>query len=90
MDKAIISEIKEFINADKKAELQDFFEELMESSYDRPPDWSNIFQAVYIHACLRKKREIADWLKTLFTRFDPIQQIAFRQVFFYGEWLLKH
>ena len=88
MNKQIISECKEYIDANKHEELQEFFAELMSSDFDERPDWPTIFQAVYIHACLKKRAQTAAWLQTLFTQFDPAVQIAYRQVFVYGNWLL--
>jgi len=53
-------------------------------------DYPTLFQTVYLHACLKKKRDIATWLETtVFPSMDPIQQIALRQVFSYGKYLLK-
>lgn len=53
-------------------------------------DWPSVFQKVYLHACLKGRKEIASWLQdTVFPTMDPIQQIALRQVFSYGRHLLK-
>lgn len=85
---SVYQECKEFINANKGEELKEYYEYLITT--DVQLDWPNLFQKVYIHACLKKRRDIAEWLTTLFSKFDPITQIAFRQVFFYGRWLLAH
>jgi hypothetical protein len=85
---SVVQECKEFINANKGEELKEYYEYLITTDVDL--DWPNLFQKVYIHACLKKRKDIADWLTTLFPQFDPITQIAFRQVFFYGRWLLAH
>jgi ornithine decarboxylase len=37
---------------------------------------------------IKKRRDIAEWLQTLFPQFDPITQIAYRQMFSYGRYLL--
>lgn len=48
-----------------------------------------LFQKVYLHACLKGRREIAEWLeKSVFPTLDPISQIAIRQSFSYGRHLL--
>ena len=53
-------------------------------------DWPYVFHRVYLHACLKKKKEIAEWLQTaLYPFMDPIQQIALRQIFVYGRHLLS-
>lgn len=53
-------------------------------------DWPYLFQKVYLHACLKGQRGIAEWLQnTVFPTLDPIQQIALRQCFAYGRYLLQ-
>lgn len=89
MDESLLCECKEYINANKFEEFKEFYKELTESEFEKEPDWANLYQKVYIHACLKKRKEIAEWLETLFTQFPPITQIAYRQVFFYGRFLLK-
>jgi hypothetical protein len=64
--------------------LQDYYLE----NKDEPFAWEYAYQKIYLHACLKKKREIAEWMKDLFPTFDPIQQIALRQMFSYGKYLL--
>lgn len=52
-------------------------------------DWPTLFQKVYLHACLKGQRPIAEWLEsTVFPTLDPIVQIALRQGFAYGRHLL--
>lgn len=52
-------------------------------------DWVFVFQKLYLHACLKRRSEAAEWLSTVgFQALDPIQQIAVRQVFAYGRVLL--
>jgi hypothetical protein len=51
-------------------------------------DWA--FQKLYLHACLKGRKEIAEWLeKVVFPTMDPIQQMALRQGFAYGKHLLR-
>ena len=90
MNASLLEECKAYINANKLEEFKEFYQLLTESEFDVSPDWPNLYQKVYIHACLKKRKEIAEWLETLFQQFDPITQIAFRQVFFYGRYLLAH
>jgi hypothetical protein len=86
---SIIQDCKALINKNDLNALQEYYKELQESEFDTVPDWPNIFQALYIHACLKKRKEIADWLVPLFDTFDPITKIAYRQMFFYGRFLLS-
>ena len=89
METALLHECKEYINANKFEEFKDFYKELTESEFETQPDWANLYQKVYLHACLKKRAEIAEWLESLFTQFPPITQIAYRQMFFYGHVLLR-
>jgi hypothetical protein len=52
------------------------------------PNLQYLYQKVYLHACLKKKVEIVDWLTSLFSTFDQVSQIAMRQMFPYGRHLL--
>ena len=60
-----------------------------DTEYPREVDWAYVLQKCYLHACLKKKLQIATWLEGLFSLFDPIQQIAYRQTFAYGRILLQ-
>lgn len=49
-----------------------------------------LFQKLYLHACLKGRVEIAEWLQnSVFPTLDPIAQIALRQGFAYGRYLLN-
>ena len=51
-------------------------------------DWA--FQKLYLHASLKGRREIAEWLEnSVFPTLDPLVQIALRQGFSYGRYLLR-
>jgi len=77
---------KNYINMNNLEELKMYVHTLFEYNYD----WPTLFQKIYLHACLKKNKEIATWLQTeVYTIMDPIQQIALRQVFPYGKYLLE-
>ena len=77
---------KTYINMNNLEELKIYIPSLFEYNYD----WPTLFQKVYLHACLKKKHDIAAWLQNeVYTIMDPIQQIAIRHVFPYGKHLLK-
>ena len=61
----------------------------VETDFGREVTWDYVFQKVYLHAALKKQKAICEWLNTVFTEFDPIQQIALRQMFAYGRYLLN-
>jgi hypothetical protein len=90
MDLEIIAEAKQHINDGNLEEIQKQVCELIDTDLPREPDWPFIFQKVYLHACLKGRRQIAEWLQTaMYPLMDPIQQIALRQVFSYGKYLLS-
>ena len=88
VDRELLLTIKEHIVDGNLKGLQEYWKELQETEFPCKVDWTTLFQKVYLHACLKGKREIAEWFQTLFSQMDPIQQIGLRQVFPYGRYLL--
>lgn len=91
-----IRDIKQLIERDDLDGVQTLYEELMTSSSDpdheieeEDIDWTTLFKDCYLHACLKKKPRIAAWFEDIFKEFDPIQQIALRQTFSYGRYILN-
>ena len=81
----IIDICKKYINENNFVNLQEFSSSLLDFNFD----WPYLFQKVYLHACLKKRSDMAEWLHaTMYSKMDPIQQIALRQVFPYGKYLL--
>jgi len=87
----IIRTCKTCIETNNLTSLQSYYAELMEYEYIiQQPDWPSIFHRVYLHACLKGRKDTAKWLETtLYPTMDPIQQIALRQIFPYGRHLLS-
>ena len=81
---SFLSFCKTLIEKDNLEGLQEVFEENKDENYA----WEFIYQKLYLHACLKKKSRIVEWMNGLFPMFDPIQQIALRQMFSYGRYLL--
>ena len=81
----IIHVCKHYIDMNSFDELKTLIEGLSPSE-----DWSYGFQKVYLHACLKKRLEIATWLKdVVYPQLEPIQKIALEQIFPYGRYLLS-
>ena len=59
------------------------------TDFGRELAWDYIFQKMYIHASLKKQVAILKWMDELYKEFDPIQQIAMRQMFSYSRYLLS-
>ena len=89
-DKTILAEVKQHMLHGDLSQIQLYWKNLEDYEYEQHPDWVYLFQKIYLHACVNKYREIAFWLQTtIFNQMDPIQQIALRQVFSYGKYLLS-
>jgi len=90
MDIEIVTRCKKLIEQEDLLSLQQYYRELMITEFERDPDWPYIFQKVYLHACLKGKAAMAEWIhKALVTLMDPIQQNALIQIFPYGRYLLS-
>jgi hypothetical protein len=87
MSEDVVQIFKEFINNNDLEGFKDFIEEVAES--DGPIEWDYIFQKVYIHACLKKNKPIAEFLMQKFTEMAPEHQIIARQVLTYGRYLME-
>jgi len=92
IEDTLIFDIKNIINKGDLTALQTHYADL-QNGYDwseRAPDWPYVLQKVYLHACLKRRRDMATWLEGLFVSvMDPIQQIAYRHTLNYGRVLLR-
>ncbi len=87
---SMIHDLKILINNNNLIGVQEYINELLINDGEHLIDPAYIFQKVYLHACLTKRKEIADWLeKECFPLLPTIQQIAIRQCFPYGRVLLS-
>jgi hypothetical protein len=82
--KDFLKECKTLIEKDNLEGLQETYTETRDESLP----WEYIYQKLYLHACLKKKKRIVEWMDTLFALMDPIQQIGLRQMFSYGRYLM--
>ena len=90
MEQTILHTSKHFIQTKNLIGIQQYWEELLDTEFPEYVDAPTLFQKIYLHACLKGASEIASWLKhTIYPRLDPIMQIALRQVFPYGDVLLR-
>ena len=90
IEEQLVAEIKPYINKGNLDGLKEqWLEYRVETDFDREIAWDFVFQKVYLHAALKKQKAICEWLDTVFTEFDPIQQIALRQMFSYARHLLN-
>jgi hypothetical protein len=95
MDNEIIRDCKQFLNDGDFEGLKEYYRDILwsdarEQRQQRQPDWPYIFHRVYIHACLKGRKDAAEWLSnSVFPNLDEIQRIALRQIFPYGRLLLN-
>jgi hypothetical protein len=91
MSSEIIQTCKQYLNDNDLEGLQEYYRRLLnDESNEFEPDWPYIFHRVYLHACLKGRRDAADWLaKSVYPNMDELQRIALRQIFPYGRLLLS-
>lgn len=90
IEEQVVAEIKPLINKGNLEGLKEQWNEYhFETDFGRKIAWDFIFQKIYLHAALKKQKHICEWLDTVFTEFNPIQQIALRQIFSYAKHLLN-
>ena len=93
MDAQLIKVCRTYAETNNVDMLKEYYEFILSAvqtgEIDHEPDWPFIFQKVYLHACLKGSSEVASWMQfAVYPMLDPIQQIALRQVFPYGRYLL--
>ena len=90
MNKNILNEAKQYVEAGDLDGLKQYYADLRAGASDInyvASDW--LFQKVYLHACLKKKKHIVDWLMEVYNNeLDDITKISLKQLFPYGRWLL--
>jgi hypothetical protein len=86
MEDTIIKRFKSYIEVNDLSGARDFLVEIQDETY---VPWDYVYQKVYLHACLRKRVEFVKWMDGLFTSLSPIEQLALRQMFAYGRYLLN-
>ena len=83
--KVIIRDMKDLVTLDNLEGLKVYVYE--NQSLDLP--WDVVYKDVYLHACLKKKPLIVNWLLEVYESMDPITKIALKQLFPYGRYLLN-
>ena len=83
----LIRDIKLLIDSGNLTALQIAWEEY--SEMEEEIAWDYVFQTIYLHAALKKQHAICEWLDSIFLDFNPMTQIAMRQMFSYARYLLR-
>jgi hypothetical protein len=85
LSEAFVAECKPLITAGDLATLQGYAETY---SADKEIAWDYVLMKLYIHACLKKQRDIATWVEGLCALLDPIAAAGIRPGLAYGRALL--
>ncbi len=86
----VVKRFKSFVETEDLSGAEGFLTGLMTDSDEASTiAWDHVYQKVYLHACLKKRRRFVDWMNQLFEMLDPIEKIALRQTFAYGRYLLN-
>jgi hypothetical protein len=86
-----LADLKQMVERENLVGLQEYIQLVLLGESDSDAEWDYLFQKVYLHACLKKKVVIAEWLeKGVFPQIPLIQAMAIRQVFPYGRYLLRN
>uniref|UniRef100_A0A6C0DJP1 Uncharacterized protein n=1 Tax=viral metagenome TaxID=1070528 RepID=A0A6C0DJP1_9ZZZZ len=78
--------MKDLVTLDNLEGLKELFDEIYDMS---GISWDVVYKDVYLHACLKKKPLIVNWLLEVYETMDPITKIALKQLFPYGRYLLN-
>jgi len=91
MNKLLISNGKNIINNYDIVGIKDFCHEIKNLSCDDYEiNYQYIYQQLFTHTCLKKRKEIIIYLIRLyFEVFDDVAKIALRQSFFYAKYIIK-
>lgn len=85
----IVQKFKHYIDHDELSSCQDYLQELLDTYTSDSVPWDYIYKNVYLHACLKRRKAIVDWILTLYEHLPPVQQIALSQLFPYGRRLMS-
>lgn len=88
MVEEIIFSFKQYINDNNIEACKTYYQHLKDENYNLPFDY--LFQKVYLHACLKHRKEIVYWLMIVYEELPEIEKIAIRQTFPYGRHLLNY
>ena len=85
-EEKLVREVKLYIDNDDLEGLKSFWDN---TEFDVDLGWDYIFEKVYLHAALKKRKNFCDWFDILFHQLSIIEQMAIRQMFSYAKYLLK-
>ena len=85
----LVRQLKAFLNASDDMGFQEFCASLLDTEFSPEPTWPWVFQKVYIHACLRRRVAVAEWLRGIATANPTLVGLGWRQTVAYGKALLS-
>lgn len=82
-------DLKRTIDNGSLDDVRDTIYEIIQETNENIIAWDYVILKIYVHACLRKKVEIAKWIAENGEKMlEPVQWIAIRQMIPYGKMLL--
>lgn len=90
MNKIVLADGKYLINHHDLVGLDHLYQDIKTPDAEYRLNYSYIFQKLFIHACATESKEIIIYLiQMYFEIFNSVTQIALRQSFFYGKYMIK-
>lgn len=91
VEEEIIKEFREFIEDDNLKMLEFKYDEYInKTEFDFKIQWDYIFSKSYLHACLKKRIDISNWLKEkIYSNLPDYVKIAIRHTLNYGSYILR-
>ena len=85
----VLNEIKYYINLDKLSSLQHLLFDLLDNNplSEYRPNWEFLWHHAFVHACLRNKVAIKEWLLEIYDTFDITTKIALKPTLLYAKYL---
>lgn len=89
IEEILVAECKVHVSEGDLDGLRNKWEEYQDTDFEKDIAWDYVFQRVYLHAALKKKWAICEWMDVIFEEFNPIIKIAMRPMFSYARYLLN-
>ena len=88
LQKTILKNCKQIIDKGSLNALKQYYNEIQQYDLDYDINISYIYSQVYNYSCIKGNKNVILWLIQLYLGFDEMTQIALRQMFVYGKYLL--
>ena len=94
MESQYIREGKEYILRDNEVGLETVYQQIQnfnnQKDHEYQINYQNVYQKLLLFACIKHAKDCIFYLVNVYFEFDDITQIALRQSFYYGKYLMKN